>query len=116
MLCSELSLLLGICSLCGSLCLLVLFSLPLVDGLGNCLPADSLFHLGSFALPNLDRTNEPVLCLRRTFTCGEGDQRSASDPCNVFLLAGRQGRRHLPRRKDCARSLADGPPGGEQVG
>jgi len=93
----ELGLLLRKCSLCGSLGLPVLLAISLVDGLCDRLPTDSLSHLGPLALPGIDRTDEPALCLRRALARGECNQRAARDPCDVLLLAGRQIRRRLTR-------------------
>jgi hypothetical protein len=59
----KLGLLLCVCSLCGSLGLLVLLAVSLVDSLCNCLPTNSLSHLGSFALPKLNRANKAGLRL-----------------------------------------------------
>jgi hypothetical protein len=63
----ERSLLLRECSLRGSLRLPVLLAMSLVDGLCDGLTANSLSHLGSLALPGVNRTDEPALCLRRSF-------------------------------------------------
>jgi hypothetical protein len=60
---SKLGLLLGIGSLRGSLGLLVLFPLSLINSLRNRLATYAMFHLRSFALPVLDRADEAALCL-----------------------------------------------------
>ena len=58
---SELGLLLRVRGLCGSLCLLVLLALALIDGLCHCLTGKALLHLRTFTFPRIDRSNQAAL-------------------------------------------------------
>lgn len=99
----ELGLLLGVCNLRGSLGLLALFPLSVVDCLRNRGATDAYhFHLGSFSLPGMDGAHKTALRLRGTLVSSKRDQRAARDPSDVFLLASRQVRRHLAPREGLA--------------
>jgi hypothetical protein len=76
-----------VCGLRGSLCL-VLFSLALVNGLRNCLPAESVHHLRLLSLSSLDGAYQTGLRLGSIAVACYVDKRTAGNTSDVLLLAG----------------------------
>jgi len=86
--------LLRVCSLRGALGLLALITLSLVDGLGHRLAAVSRLHLRPLLFSGVDGSDQPPRGRRSVFGGIQRNQRRASHAGHVFLLAGRQVRRH----------------------
>jgi hypothetical protein len=78
--------LLGISQLCGTLGL-VLFPLPLINGLGHGMPTEPLLHVSLLPLARIDGPNK-TSCLRLLAVAAASDieERGACDSSNMFLL------------------------------
>jgi hypothetical protein len=91
--------LLGISHLCGTLSL-VLFPLPLINGLGHGMTTKSLLHLRLLALTRIYGPNKTGrLGLLAAATARDVKERRARDSSNMFLLACGKMTRHLATRQ-----------------
>jgi hypothetical protein len=87
--------LLRISRLCGTLGL-VLFPLPLINGLGHGMTTESMLHLCLLALARIDGPNKTGrLGLLAAAAASNIEERGACDSSNMFLLARREVAGHL---------------------